>query len=143
MKGEQMRRLVWLAVFFCFTQSYAGSNLPETLINAKTAYLRNDGAEGKDFEKFCALIREWGRFEIVEFSDKADVRITLSTQLQFKTVRMPSTGGGLGGINSQQVITSYLRIINVKDDVSLYSDQIESKNPKGLVQKLKSKLKNK
>jgi hypothetical protein len=138
-----MRKAVWFAILFLFAQSFAASKLPEALLNAKTAYLRNDGSEAKDFEKFCALIQEWGRFEIVQSMDKADISIALSTQLQFKTVRLPNTGGGFGGINTQQVITSYIRITSVKDAASLYSDQVESKNPKSLVQSLKSSLKNK
>jgi len=130
------------AFLFCFTQAYA-ETLPEALLNAKTAFVRNDGADAKDFAKFCQLLEEWGRFEFVQERSKADIGIALSTQLQTKTVRMPSTGGGFGGITSQQVIISYMRIVNAGNEAPLWSDQIESKNPKSVVQKLKGKMKNK
>jgi hypothetical protein len=135
-----MRKAVWIAILFCFTQLYAGNKTPEALLNAKTAYLRNDGAEDKDFEKFCTLIQEWGHFEIVQGMAKADIGIALSTQAGYKKVQMPNTGGGFGGINTQQVIKSYILITNVKDGATLYSDEVESKNPKSLVQSLKKSL---
>lgn len=140
--GEKMRKIMFAVFLFCFTQTYA-EKIPEALWNAKTAFVRNDGADAKDFDKFCTLLMEWGRFEFVQDRGKADIGITLSTRLEYRTVQLPSTGGGLGGVTSKQVIISYLRVISAQDDSVLWSDQIESKNPKGLVQKLKSKLKKK
>ena len=142
MTGENMRKIMFAAFLFCVTQSYA-EKIPDALWNAKTAFIRNDGAETKDFDKFCALLKEWGRFEFVQDRGKADIGITLSAKLQYKTVQLPSTGGGLGGMNSQQVITSYMQVISAQDDTLLWSDQVDSKDPKSMVQKLKGKMKKK
>jgi hypothetical protein len=137
-----MRKLLFAAFLLCFTQCYA-EKIPEALLNAKTAFVRNDGADAKDFEKFCQLLKEWGRFEFVQDRGKADIGITLSTRLQYKTVQLPSTSGGLGGMSTQQVITSTLRVINAQDESEIWSDHVESKNPSSLVKSLKGKLKKK
>jgi hypothetical protein len=138
-----MRKIMFAAFLICFTQTYAETPIPEALLNAKTAFVRNDGAEAKDFDKFCTLLKEWGRFELVQDRGKADIGIALSAQLQYRTVQVPSTSGGIGSVASQQVITSYIRIFNARDDTKLWSDQIDSKDPKSLVQRLKNKMKKK
>jgi len=135
---------MFASFLFCFIQTYAKTPIPEALLNAKTALVRNAGAEEKDFDKFCKLLKEWGRFELVQDKGGADIVITISTQLQYRTVQMPNTGGGLGGgVTSQQVLITYMRIINARDDASLYSDDGDSKDPKNLVERLKNKMKKK
>jgi hypothetical protein len=137
-----MRKIMCAVFLFCFTPCYA-EKIPDAVVNAKTAFVRNDGADAKDFEKFCDLLKEWGYFEFVQDRAKADIGITLSTKLHYQTVQLPSTQGGLGGMTTQQVITSYLRILNAQDESEIWSDHIDSKNPKGLVKNLKGKLKKK
>ena len=61
-----MRRMMFTAFLFCFIQTYAKTPIPEALLNAKTAVVINEGAEGKDFDKFCKRLKEWGRFELVQ-----------------------------------------------------------------------------
>jgi hypothetical protein len=138
-----MRKMMFAALLFCFAPSYAESSIPEALLNAQTAFVRNDGTEAKEFDKLCTLLKEWGRFELVQDRGSADIGITLSMQVQYRTVRLPATGIGLGSVASQQVITSYIRIFNARDDTTLWSDQIDSKDPKNLVQRLKNKMKKK
>jgi hypothetical protein len=138
-----MRKIMFAAFLFCFIQTYAKTPIPEVLLNAKTALVVNGGSENKDFEKFCKLLKEWGRFELVQKSDSADIIIRLSTKLETRTVQLPSTAGGLGGMNTQQVIISLIHISNARDDSQLWSDETPSKDPKNLVSNLKSKLKNK
>ena len=138
-----MRKMVFAVFLFCFVQSYAKTPIPEALVNAKTAYVTREGAETKDFDKFCKLLKEWGRFELVQTRDKADIVIQLSIQLQTQMVRMPNTGGGFGGMNNQQVIVSYMHIFDAKDNSEMWKDNIQSKDPKNLVSNLKDKLKNK
>jgi hypothetical protein len=140
-----MRRILFAAFLFCFALTYAKTNIPEALWNAKAAYVTNDGAEPKDVEKLSKLLGEWGQFQIVQDKASADIVITLSTQLQTRTIRLPSTGGGLGGINSQQVLVSTIRIYNAKDSSMLYSDETggDSKDPKQLVDRLKNRMKKK
>ncbi len=142
MTGEKMRKIIFAALLLCVTQAYA-EKIPDAVFEAKTAFLRNDGADPKDFEKFCDLLKEWGHFEYVQDRGKADIGITLSTKVEYKTVQLPSTAGGIGGVTSQQVITSYIRIYKAQDEALLWTDRTESKNPKGLVQSLKGKMKKK
>jgi hypothetical protein len=137
-----MRKVILAAFLFSCTLAYA-EKIPEALMNAKTAFVRNDGADAKDFEKFRKLLTEWGHFEFVQDRAKADIGITLSTKLHYRTVQLPSTGGGIGGMTTQQVITSYLRVLDAKTESEIWSDHVDSKNPSGLVKSLKGKLKNK
>ena len=138
-----MRKIVFAVFLFCFVQSYAKTPIPDTLVNAKTAYVTREGPEDKDFNKFCKLLQEWGRFELVQTRDKADIVIQLSIQLQTQTVRMPNTGGGFGGMTNQQVIVSSMHIYDAKDNSELWKDSIQSKDPKNLVSNLKDKMKKK
>jgi hypothetical protein len=140
-----MRRILFVAFLFCFTLTYAKTTIPEALWEAKTAYVGNDGAEPKDVEKLTKLLADWGQFQIVQDRTSADILITLSTQLQTRTIRLPSTGGGLGGVNSQQVFVSTIHIYSAKDSSMLYTDETggDSKDPKQLVDRLKNKMKKK
>ena len=140
-----MRRILFAAFLFCFIQAYAKTpEVPDELLNAKKAYVRNEGAQAKDLDKFIKLLTDWGRFELVKSPESADIVITLNTQLQYRTVRMPSTSGGLGGVNTQQVLISYIKIFNAKDSTSLWSDEtMDTKDPKYLVDHLKSEMKKK
>lgn len=141
-----MKRVLFAAFLFCFISAYAKKEeIPEELMNAKTAIVGNSGAEAKDFTKLCKLLKEWGRFELVEEQEKADIVITISTRLETRTVRMPSVSGGIGGLNSQQVLISTLRIMNARNGAELWTDETvtQSKDPKQFVSKLKSKLKKK
>jgi hypothetical protein len=138
-----MRKMMFAAFLLCFIQTYAKTPIPEALLNAKTAAVVNEGAEVKDYEKLCQLLKEWGRFEFVETRGAADIIIRLSIQLKTQTVQLPSTSGGLGGFSPQQVIYSYLRIYDAKNDDQLWADETPSRNPKNLVSNLKNKLKKK
>lgn len=144
-----MQRMVAIAVLLlCFVPAYAKdkNEIPEELWDAKNAVVRNSGSEMKDYEKLIRLLKEWGRFEILEegksAEQKIDIVITLSTRLETRTVRMPSVGGGLGGFTSQQVLLSAINIFNFEDGTLLWTDETtSSKDPKQLVDKLKGKMK--
>lgn len=140
-----MRRMIFVAFLFCFIQAYAKTPpIPEALLNAKTAFVQNGGAEVKDFEKLCKLLQDWERFELVQDAKSADIVITISAQVQSRTIQMPSIGMS-GGINTVQVVINYLRIVNVHDGAELWSDETsaDSKDPRQLVNKLKNKMKKK
>ncbi len=140
-----MRRILFAAFLLCFIQAYAKTpEVPDELLTAKKAYVKNEGAQPKDLEKFIKLLTDWGRFELVNNPASADIVISLNTQLQYRTVRLPSTSGGFGGINTQQVLISYIKIFNTKDSSQLWSDEtLDTKDPKYLVDNLKSKMKKK
>ncbi len=140
-----MRKIMFAAFLFCFIQAYAKTPpIPEALLNAKTATVSNEGSEAKDFDRFCKLLNEWGRFEIVPSRGKADIVIMLGSQLKTRTIQLPNVGGGFGGVQSQEVIISYIRILNATDDSLLWTDQTsDTKDPKRLVDNLKNKMKKK
>jgi hypothetical protein len=138
-----MRKIMLTAFLFCFIQAFAKTPVPDTLWDAKTAIVANEGATAKDFEKLGKLLKDWGRFELVQSESQADIVISLSTKIEYQTVRLPNTGGGLGGINSQQVFVSYLRILNRRDGSELWTDHTTngSRDPGQLVRKLKNAMK--
>ena len=136
---------MFAVLLLCFAQAYAKTPIPEVLLNAKTAIVKNDRALAKDFAKFCDALKAWGRFEIVEERGKADIIIWLSADIKTRNVQVPNIGGGMGGVQSQQVLVNSIRILDARDDTSLWTDEtsVESSEPKHLVNKLKNKLKKK
>jgi hypothetical protein len=141
-----MRRMLPVVFLFCFIPTYAKTPIPEALLNAKTAIVENSGAEAKDFARFCEVLKEWGRFEIVQNRAKADIVITLSAGVENRNIQMPNAGGGMaGGVVSQDVLINYIHIANLADNAPLWSDKTpgDSKDPKILVSNLKNKMKKK
>jgi hypothetical protein len=126
-----MRRMMLVIILFCFTQTYAKEPISEVLLNAKTSIVKNDGALDKDFAKFCEVLKEWGRFEFVQERASADIIIWLAPDIKTRNVQIPSVGGGMGSVQSQQVIINTIRILNATDDTLLWSDatSVESKDP--------------
>ena len=139
-----MRRMIFVAFLFCFFQAYAKTPpIPESLLNAKTAFVVNRGASVKDFEKLCNLLKEWGRFELVQDQKSADIVITISTRLQDRIVQSPSVGWR--GITTIRGLVNYLSILDARDGTELWSDETsgDSKDPRQLVSNLKNKMKKK
>ncbi len=141
-----MRRMIFVAFLLCFIPAYSKNPpIPEALLNAKTAFVRNGGAEVKDFDKLCKLLKEWGQFEVVQDTTKgADIIIEISTQLHSRTEQMPNLGIS-GGLTTVQVLVNYLRISDGRDGSLLWSDETSgnSKDPRQLVNKLKNRMKKK
>jgi hypothetical protein len=140
-----MKNIMLVALLFCFVPSYAKAPIPEALLNAKTAVVKNDAALEKDFARFCEALKEWGRFELVPDRASADIVIWLSVDIKTRNVEIPSIGGGMGSVQSQQVLINRIRILNARDDTVLWTDDtsVDSKDPKQLISKIKSKLKKK
>jgi hypothetical protein len=140
-----MRRIIFAAFLFCLFQAYAKTPpIPEALLNAKTAFVVNGGADDKDFDKLCKRLKDWGRFELVQDPKKADIVITIYTRVERQIVQMPNIGMG-GGVNSVQVPINYLRIVDARVGAELWSDKTSgrSKDPRKLVNNLKNKMKKK
>ena len=140
-----MRRMIFVAFLFCFFQAYAKTPpIPEALLNAKTAFVVNRGASVKDLEKLCNLLKEWGRFELVQDQKSADIVITISTQMQDRIVQAPNVGIG-GGTTTIKGLVNYLSILDARDGTELWSAETsgDSKDPRQLVSNLKNKMKKK
>ncbi len=135
-------RKVWFAVLFliCFAPVYAKDEIPEALMNAKTAAVENARAEQKDFDKLIEHLTKWGRFELVQDKSKADIVITLTREAREQMVNGPG-----GRMQNQQYLTNRINIFQREGNALLWSDETSSysKDPKSLVSKLKSKLKSK
>jgi len=140
-----MRRMIFVAFLLCFIQAYAKTPpIPEALLNAKTAFVVNRGASVKDLEKLCNLLKEWGRFELVQDQKSADIVITISTQMQDRIVQAPNVGIG-GGTTTIKGLVNYLSILDARDGTELWSAETsgDSKDPRQLVSNLKNKMKKK
>jgi hypothetical protein len=113
--------------------------LPETLLNAKTAFVENRSAKDKDFDKFCKELKKWGRFTFVQDRNSTDILISVYGEKQ-------------RGIRDRYVrpMEGYnweANAINIHDrfGVLLYTDTTTEhfQNPKDLVSHLKKKMKQK
>jgi hypothetical protein len=140
-----MRRIVFIAFLLCFFQAYAKTPpIPEALLNAKTAVVANRGADDKDFNKLCERLKDWGRFELVQNQKDADIVIRIYTRVENQVVQMPNPGNS-GGVNTIQVPVNYIEILDARNGAELWTDKTSgtSKDPRQLVNKLKSKMKKK
>jgi hypothetical protein len=140
-KGGEMQKMLFAVILvFCFTLTYAKDPIPEFLLKAKTAVVDNSRAEQKDIDKLCEALKNWGRFELLQSKSNADIVITLTRESKEEMV----TGPG-GRMQNQQFLVNRIHIYKRDDDSLLWSDETSSysKDPKVLVSKLKSTLKNK
>ncbi len=136
-----MRKMMFALFVFCFIRAYAESPLPEALLNAKTAFVSNGGASEKDFDKFCKILKKWGRFELVRGEKSPDIIIELSAGSGSDNIF--GYGGVKTGSYSWEI--NFLRIIDARDHTMLWTDKTTkfSKNPAILISNLKSKMKKK
>ena len=140
-----MRRIIFVAFLFCFIQAFAKTPpIPEALLNAKTAYVGNHGAALKDYERLCNLLKEWGRFELVPDTQKADIIITISSQMQNRIYQGTNIGIS-GNVNTIQVVVNYLTILDARNLAQLWSDETsgDSNDPRQFISNLKNRMKKK
>ncbi len=137
--------LLAYAVLLSSPPAMAGEKapLPRKLLEAKTAWVVNDGSWSKAFDKFYAELKKWNRFQLVEAKDAADIVIVLSTQAgEFGGGVATSGGVVLAGTESK----FYIRITDAKDGTPLWSDYtgegwgLVSNAPKKLVKTLKERM---
>jgi hypothetical protein len=141
-----LRALTLLLVLFAGSPAVAGEKapLPAKLKSAKTAFLVNDGVWYKVHDKFYAELKKWGRFQIVESKEEADIVIVLSA-------RAGEVGGAVAVPSGQVVIGGseskfFVRITDAKDGTPLWSDStseamLVSNSAKRFVKTLKQRLK--
>jgi hypothetical protein len=140
------RTLVLLTVVLVWATAHAGEKapLPAKLQSAKTAFLVNDGVWYKVHDKFYAELKKWGRFQIVEAKEDADIIIVLSSRAAELggAVAVPSGQVVIGGSESK----FFLRITDAKDGTPLWSDStgeamLVSNSAKRFVKTLKQRMK--
>lgn len=62
----------------------AQAPMPKALVDAKTAFLVNDGAGQGTYDDLANELRKWGRFELVNDPAASDITITLGGLKAFK-----------------------------------------------------------
>lgn len=121
--------MICLAVCFCFAGSAFGGDkapLPKKLLQAKTAYVVNNGSWAKSYDKFYAELKKWNRFQLVETKEEADIMIVLSS-------KVGESGGGVvvgntagqpssGVVISSSESTFFISVTDAKDGTPLWSD---------------------
>ena len=94
--------------------------LPAKLTTAKSAFVVNDGVPAKLLDKVYSELKKWGRFQLVESKQDADIVITLS--------RGATSGGfvAVRGFGGGAVVTDIsIRITDAADDLQLWADSID------------------
>jgi hypothetical protein len=114
-------RLVMASAFLalCAASSslHAQAPVPERLLDARTAFLVNEAGDLKRFDSFADELRKWGRFELVDRRDKADVVMTLRTIVRGQFGTVVNGSGSLGPI-----VAMTLEIRDRTDDSLLWND---------------------
>ncbi len=137
-----MRKVMLTVCLVCLASIFANSaDIPEALLIAKTAYVQNSGAREKDHKKLCEAMKKWGRFELVQDQQNADIFVALSSSLESRPMERPGAGGSM--MTNVQVIINRIRIINARDGAVLWTDETTAydSDPKILVSNLKGKMK--
>lgn len=70
-----MKTLITALVFCGTTNLYAQAPIPKALMEAKTAYLVNDGAAQDMMDDLAKELTKWGRFTLVDSAEASDVTI--------------------------------------------------------------------
>jgi len=137
-KIEGMMKTIVYLLLTCFSfYAFAQAPVPEFLLNAKAAYVINEGATARHFDDFYSELKRWGRFEFVQEKEKADVVIVLSTRSDDFTV--VGSGGSIVGTTGTR---HYIRITKASDDAPLWADTTGEwrTNPRNLVLNLKQRM---
>jgi len=139
-----MRKAATLFLLCCLIPAFAQAPIPEPLIKAKTAFIYNDGTWYKTFDKFYDEFKKWGRFDLVQDIEKADIVIVLSTKAATDFAMAPIAGGSVGLSSSRY----YMYIRRAKDNMPLWSDMtggtiLLSNAGKDLVKNLRERMEKK
>jgi hypothetical protein len=139
--AEKMQRIAFL-LLLCFPfPTFAQAPIPDALMKAKTAFVVNESAKAKDYDSLYNELNKWGRFELVQDKQKADIIIVLSAKIGEESA-MVAPGGGV--FIGQSETKHYIRITKASDNSLLWSDAADHPhgNPKKLVSNLKKRIEN-
>jgi hypothetical protein len=151
------------AIVLLVTASYAKHEkmpLPEPIMIAKTIYIDNQSGMANLGDKAYDEVRKWGRFQIVDSADKADVVLLLSAKEYVSGYTSGSyhntnaTVDSYGNVNGQtygsgtsQAVysgTTYLTIVDPKTGARLWSDAREwgrwRSATRGLIKELRDRM---
>jgi hypothetical protein len=135
--------------------------LPQRVMTAKTAYIDNQSGHADLGDKAYDEMKKWGRYQIVDSADKADIILLLSAKeyvggytsstSQTTTGRVDDNGNvnaqTNGSGDSQAVVTgtTFITLIDGKSGASLWADAKPwgrwKSATRGLVKELRDRVK--
>lgn len=161
-----MRRPIYVALLLSLSllASFSAGKekhapLPQEVLTAKTLYLDNRSGFANLGDRAYDELNKWGRFQIVDSADKADLVLLLSTSAYvggYVTRTSHSTHGTVddsGDVNLEgksssrtrpvTVNLSHITLINPKNGANLWSDQKPwgwKSATRGLVKELRDRI---
>lgn len=96
------------------------AQVPDRLMEAKSAFVVNGGVWFKVFDKFYAELAKWNRFRLVERKEDADITILLSGTSGALFGGMAGPTGRVPGGGSESKF--YVRISDTRDGTPLWAD---------------------
>lgn len=121
--------------------------LPASVRSAKTIFVENQTPDAK-FENFaCTELTKWGRFQVVDGAQKADVILRLSNGNHVRPVSGEELDARMGAKAPAEdaVPAGYIRIalVDPKNGGVLWSDKKKSNGgqpPRGMLENLRSAI---
>jgi hypothetical protein len=106
-----MKTLITALIFCGTTNLYAQVPIPKALMEAKTAYLVDNGARPGMMENLAKELTKWGRFTLVDSVEASDVTIRFGGFVAFKGWEMTVTNSRDGsplwsGAQKQSLFTN-------------------------------------
>jgi hypothetical protein len=117
MKGCVTTALAVLVVVFASALS-AQAPVPEALLRAKRAYMVNEAGDMKRFDSLADELRKWGRFELVDSDQKADIILVFGRGVKGHIATFQNGIGSMGPI-----VRISLEIRDRSSDLSLWYDE--------------------
>jgi hypothetical protein len=117
-----MRRLALLLSLFAISTSWAATKndvapapLPSVIVNAKTVFLVNNGAN-LGYDAFYAEMKNWGKYKIVGSPEEADLIIELAYRVEQGGIKIwSSTSSYAGGAQVQSVVVLPQLVLTIYD----------------------------
>src|SRR5438034_2204640 len=81
-RGNQIATFTLLSIAMSISLVAFQAPIPRTLLAAKRAYLVNEAGDLKRFDTLATELRKWGRFELVDQKDSADVLIFFGKKIK-------------------------------------------------------------
>jgi hypothetical protein len=101
--------------------------LPTVVVNAKKIFLTNGGGSNLAYDAFYSDMKQWGRYEIVDSPDEADLIVELAYRVDRGGTRVWSSTNSYDGttqVHSAQMLDPQvtLTIYDAKTKNSLWSE---------------------
>jgi hypothetical protein len=123
------------------------ASLPPAVLSAKSIFVENQTSDAQLQNSAYTELTKWGRFQIVDAPEKADVVLRLSNGNHVRSVSAEELDARLASKSPEEdaVPAGFIRItlVEAKTGNSLWSDQKKSKGtlpPRGMLENLRSTI---